>query len=83
MVCVKANFATATSRHPDTTMKNSIILCCLASALALGAVEKPNVLFIAIDDLRPELGCYGATQVKSPHIDKLASEGITFTRAYC
>ena len=65
-------------------MKNPIIiLCYLASALALGAAENPNVLFIAIDDLRPELGCYGATQVKSPHIDKLASGGITFTRAYC
>jgi len=42
---------------------------------------RPNILFIAIDDLRPELGCYGAP-VKSPHIDKLASEGILFNRHY-
>ncbi len=45
--------------------------------------KKPNVLFIAIDDLRPELNCYGKTQIISPNIDKIASEGIVFTRAYC
>jgi len=43
----------------------------------------PNVLFIAIDDLRPELGCYGAPFARSPHIDRLAADGIAFTRAYC
>jgi choline-sulfatase len=43
----------------------------------------PNILFIAVDDLRPELGCYGNEYVKSPNIDRLAEDGITFTRAYC
>ncbi|MEM8954328.1 MAG: sulfatase-like hydrolase/transferase, partial [Verrucomicrobiota bacterium] len=43
----------------------------------------PNFLFIAIDDLRPELGCYGAEHIHSPHIDRLAEEGVQFNRAYC
>lgn len=44
---------------------------------------KPNILFIAIDDLRPELGCYGSPIAQSPNIDRLASEGLKFNRAYC
>lgn len=42
----------------------------------------PNVLFIFIDDLRPELGCYGNSWVKSPNLDKLASEGFLFKKHY-
>lgn len=42
-----------------------------------------NVLFIAVDDLRPVLGCYGYTQIKTPHMDSLAAQGMVFNRAYC
>jgi len=45
--------------------------------------EKPNVLVIAIDDLRPQLNCYGSDHIISPNIDKLASEGLLFEKAYC
>lgn len=44
---------------------------------------KMNVLFIAVDDLRPELGCYGASHVHSPNIDRLAQSGLLFNHAYC
>ena len=45
--------------------------------------RKPNVLFIPVDDLRPQLGCYGHARMISPHIDRMASEGMQFNRAYC
>ncbi|MDO5970627.1 sulfatase [Flavivirga aquimarina] len=43
----------------------------------------PNILFIPVDDLRPELGCYGNKHIKTPNIDKLAKEGVLFNRTYC
>ncbi len=52
--------------------------------LLVHAVEAaPNVLFLAVDDLRPELGCYGKEIIHSPHIDGLAHSGVLFERAYC
>jgi iduronate 2-sulfatase len=45
--------------------------------------EQFNVLFIAVDDLRVELGCYGSAHVKCPNIDQLATQGTLFERAYC
>lgn len=44
---------------------------------------KPNVLLFCVDDLRPELGCYGNHIIQSPNIDRIAKRGVVFTHAYC
>ena len=59
-------------------------LLLLASVPLVGAQEKPNVLFIAIDDLNDWVGCLGGhPQVKTPHLDRLAARGTLFTNAHC
>ncbi|PHS01106.1 MAG: iduronate-2-sulfatase [Blastopirellula sp.] len=65
-------------------IRSFVCFCVLAfSNTSLFAADRPNILFIAIDDLRPELGCYGSEIVKSPNLDALAAAGLRFDRAYC
>jgi len=59
-----------------------IFLVCAACSTPAFAGQPPNVLFIIVDDLRTELGVYGATHIKSPSIDALAAEGVRFENAY-
>ena len=61
----------------------SIVLIVLGSLPGqLAAAQKPNVLFIAVDDLAPSLACYGDLIALTPHIDRLAASGVRFDRAY-
>ena len=55
----------------------------LALALQVSATGKPNILFIAVDDLRPSIGCYGDTVAVTPNLDRLAKRGLRFGQAYC
>ena len=63
------------------------LVTCFAHACLLAksscADERPNVLFIAVDDLRPEITTFGADKMVTPHLDRLAKRGIRFDRAYC
>jgi iduronate 2-sulfatase len=67
--------------------KYLLLLSLLFANTLLGFTQKstpkPNILFITIDDLRPELGCYGSKRVLSPHIDALAKASSIFMNAYC
>lgn len=54
----------------------------LLAAGNLSAADRPNILWLIAEDLGPELGCYGTTQVWTPNLDRLASQGVRFTRAY-
>lgn len=63
-----------------------LLLLLIVSGLASSSTadeSRKNVIMIAVDDLRPMLGCYGDTRVKTPNIDRLARAGMLFERAYC
>ncbi|HAV13022.1 MAG TPA: iduronate sulfatase, partial [Opitutae bacterium] len=65
--------------------RKCIFLCALiggAFSVLSAASDRPNILILSIDDLRPELGCYGATHMVTPAIDKLANESVLFEQAY-
>ena len=66
------------------------LLCVLAICNSCGSIsskqktkKQPNILFISIDDLRPELGCYDNSIAITPHLDELSAQGVQFNNAYC
>ena len=62
----------------------SIVFCLLNLSNSFAqSKSKPNVLFIAIDDLKPILGCYGDKMIKTPNIDRIAKNGTIFFANYC
>ena len=61
-----------------------ILPVVVSLALTAHAAQRPNVLFILCDDLRPAaMGCYGAKDVRTPNMDRLASEGVLFQNTFC
>lgn len=65
-------------------MKRSLFAGCgVFAALAAGAQGKPNIIYIMCDDMGyGDLGCYGQQYISTPHIDRLAAQGMRFTQAY-
>ena len=75
------------SRSRFLNTGHRVCLAILLLAVCLPAVQaddrpKMNILFLAIDDLRPELGAYGSDYMHTPAIDRLAAEGVLFRHAY-
>ena len=68
-------------------MKNNLLFAILLTFTLISNVNaqksKPNILFIAVDDLKPELGAYGNKLVKTPNIDRLAKMSTVFLNNYC
>ncbi len=58
-------------------------LSAISASVVYAQHAKPNILFIAVDDLKPILGCYGDPIAKTPNIDLLADKGAIFTSGYC
>ncbi len=67
-----------------TTLLAVLLFAQPLTGSRLPAAERPNVLFILCDDLRPDaLGCYGSPHVRTPNVDRLAAEGVRFQNAFC
>ncbi len=75
-------------KHPYQQKSINLVLLGLATFPSFAQKsqvkqDRPNILFIAVDDLKPVLGCYGDKLVKTPNIDKLARQGTIFLQNYC
>ncbi len=61
----------------------TLVTVMMPAGMGSAAPSKLNVLFISVDDMNNDLGCFGHPRVKSPSIDRLAARGVRFDRAYC
>jgi iduronate 2-sulfatase len=64
-------------------MSGALLIAGMLSHAAELVAQKPNVLLICVDDLKPVLGCYGDKKVQTQNIDRLARRSVLFERAYC
>jgi len=86
-VTTKPSVNAHSHKLPRRTFLKGVLATTLASCLprtvrAASNSQQPNVLFIAVDDLRPELGCFGAAYAQTPNIDNLAATGVSFTNHF-
>ncbi len=63
-------------------MKAAFSLACLLLAAIGHAESRPNIVWLTCEDMSPRLGCYGDTTGPTPHLDRLASHGVRYTRAF-
>ena len=67
---------------PVLCLSGALLLPAATSARAAEGAARPNILWLVAEDFGPHLGCYGTPQVWSPHLDRLSSEGVRYTRAF-
>jgi N-sulfoglucosamine sulfohydrolase len=77
---------TRTTPHPLQSVCSAPLRLCvsfllLTFATAIGA-DRPNILWLVGEDFSPDLGCYGTTEVSTPNLDRLAGEGVRYTRYF-
>lgn len=71
-------------RDSVVTLMRALLACIAVGTVGAAAERTPNVIVIMADDVGwGDLSCYGATAVRTPHIDRLAREGLRFTSGYC
>lgn len=66
----------------EIAYRSLFLVLCFVFSLGAQADDRPNVLWIVLDDLGPELGCYGTPHVSTPAIDALSREGVRYTRCF-
>jgi iduronate 2-sulfatase len=71
----------ATQKRPLVLVILLLILSGFANESA--RADRPNILLLLVDDLKPAMGCYGDSTAQTPHLDALAARGIRFDAAYC
>ena len=62
-------------------MKRLLSVLTLLCACTASAADRPNILYIALEDITPMMGCYGDTYAKTPNFDQLAAESVRYTHA--
>lgn len=66
-----------------TCVRRLLAICLtLVSASAAVAAERPNIVWIVVDDMSANFSCYGETAIQTPNVDQLARDGVRFTNAY-
>ena len=69
-------------RHHTIAALLVILVVSIADSVRSEARERPNILMIVSEDNGPELGCYGDPYARTPHLDRLAAQGVRFNRAF-
>ncbi len=80
--CPQAAYFLGVRWRPGPVALFLFAVACLGLTSQTLPAQQPNILWLIAEDFGPHLGCYGTPEVRPPHIDRLANEGVRFTRAY-